>query len=127
MILSKDKALDDLQSLYYLLQCPKFKCVAKKYNLLRDGEMDSELFYTLLNNYVKKNPSFKSAIASAKKTCIGKQLTGMESCPPEKIFACVFTVMLFVSIQTLFTQGNTTHNETQARREGILRGQLINR
>ncbi|XP_026319204.1 uncharacterized protein LOC113229738 [Hyposmocoma kahamanoa] len=75
--------------------CPKFKCLAKVYNVLRDGEVDSELLYTLMNNYVKENPSFKSAIASAKKTCVGKQLTGMESCPPEKIFACIFSIMLF--------------------------------
>lgn len=65
---------------------------------MREGEMDPELINAFMDKYALKHPTLNSAVAAAKKKCVGKQLIGMESCPPEKIFACLITVLLYVSI-----------------------------
>lgn len=81
----------------YFLQCPKYLCLAKKYNLLLDSEIYPEAVIDFLNKYGKKHRKFLPAVTNAKRRCVGKQLPGMETCPTEKIFACIARTMIFVS------------------------------
>ncbi|XP_026319208.1 uncharacterized protein LOC113229740 [Hyposmocoma kahamanoa] len=78
--------------------CPKYQCLAKKYNLLADAEIYPEAVIDFLNKYSNKHPKFLPAVTNAKRRCVGKKLPGMETCPTEKIFACIARTMIFVSI-----------------------------